>query len=76
MANLSQNGTTVKLVLNKIVLRPMLAAGGHNSLHLAPLPLMITESIEKSVVSTFVKCTKPYCEEELIFITHASTRNT
>lgn len=37
---------------------------------------MTSELIEKSVVNTFVKCTKPDCEEELIFITHTSTRNT
>lgn len=54
----------------------MLAAGGHNSLILAPLALITSELIEKSVVNTFVKCTKPDCKEELIFITHTSTRNT
>lgn len=58
-ANVSQTGTTVKEVISKTVLLSTKAAGGHLSLHLAPFTLIITESVEKSMVNITEKHPKP-----------------
>lgn len=66
-ANLNQNGTAVKLVLNKIILGSTYTAGSHSSLHFALLALMIDGTFEKPMADIFVKCTKPFWKKEFIF---------